>query len=166
MCLDFIPDSGDTVKIAYGLYCYSGEYIWNIPDRMTGFTQPEIYVNSDKYRFGVMPSVRVVPNGNGEITADSFVVTDPGSGAWLDDDNDGTVPFSLEYVDDDGNVVIDDNYLFCMTSLGAIDLKSPVQLKTDTYSVYKRDITPVTGKIVLTVTGMDIKAETGLIRIL
>ena len=169
LCLDFVPDSGGPVKIAYGLYCYSGEYIWNIPDGMTGFTQPEIYVNSDKYRFGVMPSVRVIPNGNGEITAGSFIITDPGSGAWLDEDKDGTVPFSLEYVDDDGNVVIDDNYMFRVTSQGAIDLtakEGPVKLKTDTCSVYKRDIAPVTGKIVLTITGMDVKAESGPIRIL
>ena len=27
LCLDFVPDSGGPVKIAYGLYCYSGEYI-------------------------------------------------------------------------------------------------------------------------------------------
>ena len=136
---------------------------------MTGFTQPEIYVNSDKYRFGVMPPARVIPNGNGEITAGSFIITDPGSGAWLDEDKDGTVPFSLEYVDDDGNVVIDDNYMFRVTSQGAIDLtakEGPVKLKTDTCSVYKRDIAPVIGRIVLTVTGMDVKAESGPIRIL
>lgn len=155
------------VKIAHGLYCYSGEYIWNIPDGMTGFTQPEIYVDSDKYRFSAMPSVRVVPNERGEITANSFVITDPGSGAWTDEDNDGVVPFSIEYADDDGNIVIDDNYLFHMTSAGAIDLNdNPVMLKTDNYSVYKQSVNPVTGKIVLTVTGMDVKAESGLIRIL
>ncbi len=47
-----------------------------------------------------------------------------------------------------------------------IDLSEPVKIKTGKYSVYKQNIAPATGRIVLTVTGMDVKAESGLIRIL
>lgn len=137
--LDWIDqDTYEEHNIAHGIYMHSPEYIWNIPQSISNFIPPEINLNTKDYEFIEKPIIKVVPQ-DGLITSHSFVVLSPGHGRKINDVN--QVPFTIEYKDDDDNLIIDDNYYFNLNDNGEINVHNPVGLNNDP-KLYLRSYEP------------------------
>lgn len=96
-------------------------YIWNIPENFTDFVQPNIIYNNPSDMLET-PVVKIIPNGNKEISDDSFIIIDKGQ---FSDTEWHQIPFTVEYIDSKGKYVSASNYYFNIVN-GEIDETNPV----------------------------------------
>lgn len=126
LSLSYIDETtGKEHQIATPLY-NEGYYIWNVPQRISGYVQPDItYIPDETQHIEEKPIVRIVPDDNGNITEKSFNVVNPGrivSGG-------SSIKAVLEYVNNsNGNVEISaDTYSFNIKDKG-LDPDNPVTI--------------------------------------
>ena len=120
--------TGKEHQIATPLY-NEGYYMWNVPQRISGYVQPDItYLPDETQRIEEKPVIRIVPEDDGRITAKSFSVINPGRIISYDNQ----MKAVLEYVNQsNGNVEISvDNYMFNIKDKG-IDPENPVTVKDE-----------------------------------
>ena len=129
MSLSYIDETtGKEHQIATPLY-NEGYYVWNVPQRVSGYVQPDItYLPDETQRIEEKPVIRIVPEYDGRITAKSFSVINPGRIISYDNQ----MKAVLEYVNQsNGNVEISvDNYVFNIKDKG-IDPENPVTIKDE-----------------------------------
>lgn len=116
---------GKEHQIATPLY-NEGYYIWNVPQRISGYVQPDItYIPDETQHIEEKPIIRIVPDDDGNITESSFTVINPGR---IVSDT-GTMQAVLEYVNNsNGNVEISSGvYSFNIKDKG-IDRDNPVNI--------------------------------------
>lgn len=109
-------------------------YMWNIPDDFSGFVQPTIVYNDPSLMLE-KPEVRIIPNGNKEITTSSFVILNKGK---FMNNFTGTTQFSIEYVNKKGKLVSVSNYYFNIVN-GEIDEENPVTIDGNPL-IYENDV--------------------------
>lgn len=126
LSLSYIDETtGKEHQIATPLY-NEGYYIWNVPQRISGYTQPDItYIPDNTQHIEEKPIIRIVPDKDGNITKDSFSVINPGRIV----SRSTAINAVLEYVNNsNGNVEIStDTYSFNIKDKG-IDPDNPVNI--------------------------------------
>lgn len=126
LSLSYIDETtGKEHQIATPLY-NEGYYIWNVPQRISGYAQPDItYIPDETQHIEEKPIVRIVPDDNGNITEKSFNVVNPGRIV----SRGGSIKAVLEYVNNsNGNVEISaDTYSFNIKDKG-LDPDKPVSI--------------------------------------
>lgn len=126
LSLSYIDETtGKEHQIATPLY-NEGYYIWNVPQRISGYAQPDItYIPDETQHIEEKPIVRIVPDDNGNITEKSFNVVNPGRIV----SRGGSIKAVLEYVNNsNGNVEISaDTYSFNIKDKG-LDPDNPVSI--------------------------------------
>lgn len=126
LSLSYIDETtGKEHQIATPLY-NEGYYIWNVPQRISGYAQPDItYIPDETQHIEENPIVRIVPDDNGNITEKSFNVVNPGRIV----SRGGSIKAVLEYVNNsNGNVEISaDTYSFNIKDKG-LDPDNPVSI--------------------------------------
>lgn len=126
LSLSYIDETtGKEHQIATPLY-NEGYYIWNVPQRISGYAQPDItYIPDETQHIEEKPIVRIVPDDNGNITEKSFNVVNPGRIV----SRGGSIKAVLEYVNNsNGNVEISaDTYFFNIKDKG-LDPDNPVSI--------------------------------------
>ena len=126
LSLSYIDETtGKEHQIATPLY-NEGYYIWNVPQRISGYAQPDItYIPDEAQHIEEKPIVRIVPDDNGNITEKSFNVVNPGRIV----SRGGSIKAVLEYVNNsNGNVEISaDTYSFNIKDKG-LDPDNPVSI--------------------------------------
>ena len=126
LSLSYIDETtGKEHQIATPLY-NEGYYIWNVPQRISGYAQPDItYIPDEAQHIEEKPIVRIVPDDNGNITEKSFNVVNPGRIV----SRGGSIKAVLEYVNNsNGNVEISaDTYSFNIKDKG-VDPDNPVSI--------------------------------------
>ena len=126
LSLSYIDETtGKEHQIATPLY-NEGYYIWNVPQRISGYAQPDItYIPDETQHIEEKPIVRIVPDDNGNITEKSFNVVNPGRIV----SRGGSIKAVLEYVNNsNGNVEISaDTYSFNIKDKG-VDPDNPVSI--------------------------------------
>lgn len=129
LSLSYIDETtGKEHQIATPLY-NEGYYIWNVPQRISGYAQPDItYIPDETQHIEEKPIVRIVPDDNGNITEKSFNVVNPGRIV----SRGGSIKVVLEYVNNsNGNVEISaDTYSFNIKDRG-LDPDNPVNIAED-----------------------------------
>ena len=103
-----------------------GYYIWNIPQRISGYVQPNVtLVPNETQRVEEAPSIRIVPEKDGTINEKSFIIMSPGRIASLSTG----INAVLEYINStNGSVeMCDDTYVFNLKD-GGIDVDNPVSI--------------------------------------
>lgn len=103
-----------------------GYYIWNIPTSLTGYIPPSIsYLVNENQHIIEEPRVHIVPQANGTITEDSFIVIEPG----VFSPNDCSINCVLDYINtSDGNTEISaDTYVLNIKNR-QIDIEHPVSI--------------------------------------
>lgn len=126
LSLSYIDETtGKEHQIATPLY-NEGYYIWNVPQRISGYAQPDItYIPDETQHIEEKPIVRIVPDDNGNITEKSFNVVNPGRIV----SRGGSIKVVLEYVNNsNGNIEISaDTYSFNIKDRG-LDPDNPVNI--------------------------------------
>lgn len=126
LSLSYIDETtGKEHQIATPLY-NEGYYIWNVPQRISGYAQPDItYIPDETQHIEENPIMRIVPDDNGNITEKSFNVVNPGRIV----SRGGSIKAVLEYVNNsNGNVEISaDTYSFNIKDKG-LDPDNPVSI--------------------------------------
>ena len=126
LSLSYIDETtGKEHQIATPLY-NEGYYIWNVPQRISGYAQPDItYIPDEAQHLEERHIVRIVPDDNGNITEKSFNVVNPGRIV----SRGGSIKAVLEYVNNsNGNVEISaDTYSFNIKDKG-VDPDNPVSI--------------------------------------
>lgn len=129
LSLSYIDETtGKEHQIATPLY-NEGYYIWNVPQRISGYVQPDITFLPDETQLVEEPPViRIVPDKDGFITKSSFSVVNPGR--IISDTS--VIKAVIEYVNSgNGNVELSaDNYEFNIKDKG-IDPNNPVNIKDE-----------------------------------
>lgn len=108
-------------------------YLWSIPENFSTFVQPNIVFNETSTMFE-KPIVKIIPNGNKEISESSFIVVDRGKFK----NTYSHIPFTVEYVDKNGKYVSASNYYFNISN-GEIDQNDPVTIDGDPL-IYTNDV--------------------------
>lgn len=108
-------------------------YFWDIPEDFTGFKQPIITIDPNATVIR-QPKIKVVPNKEGYIDDNSFIILDRG---YIDYEYDD-VPFTMEYEYDDLPVFVK-GYKFRLDN-GRIDSSDPILVSKENIHKYKGDI--------------------------
>lgn len=126
LSLSYINETtGEEHQVATPLY-NEGYYMWNVPQRISGYVQPEItFVPDEMQRVEEQPIIRIVPEDDGTISEKSFSVINPGR--IISDTP--VINSVIEYVNSkNGNVEMStDTYLFNLDGSG-IDAAHPVTI--------------------------------------
>lgn len=128
LSLSYIDETtGKERQIATPLY-NEGFYVWDVPQRISGYTQPDItFLPDDSQRIEDKPIIRIVPEDDGTITENSFFVINPGRVISRSDKLEAV----LEYVvSSNGNVEISTAYAFNLRDYG-IDPDNPVTISEE-----------------------------------
>lgn len=107
-------------------------YIWNIPENFTSFVSPSItLINTPDIQVYKNPNIKIIPNLNGSIDKNSFIILEPG--LFFTADDKVQMEISLDYLDKNGNIIINDKPIYLNIINGSIDLSNPVSMNPMPY---------------------------------
>lgn len=139
----------------------TGLYVWNVPEGMSDYVQPEIVV-TDNGRAEVVrpPEIAIVPDAETmSIDAGSFVVKS--RGFFFMKDGDASINFSVDYTDSSGEVHMGSNYYFNISN-SRLDDENPVTVSGDPLK-YVNGYHPARIDIVLSyVNDSDVSSRVGI----
>ena len=111
LTLSWIDEDGISHDIDNGVIYNHEEYTWKVPDDFTGFIQPSIsYISNENITMIQAPEVRIVPEANGMISEESFIILN--GGQFYSKGQANKIQAIIDYIDTDGNIRISDKYAF------------------------------------------------------
>lgn len=122
--LEYIDEEGKGHLISSPMY-NNKFYLWTIPDNFSTFVQPTI-IFDDVKNIVDTPEMRIIPDGNKNITENSFIILD--SGKFVDNGSSYQIPFTVEYIDSSAKYVSSSNYKLNIIH-GEIDTKNPITVE-------------------------------------
>lgn len=141
--LQYYDYNTETIKNISNIIYNTGNYIWEIPENFSDYSQPNI-IYSDITNIIKKPKVLIVPSINTqEILENSFVIIEKGQFK----NNIQKIEFEIEYLDKNNKYYNIKNYQFNILN-GSIDSDNPVTINGEKH-IYQNKLIPKKIDIIL-----------------